>query len=170
MKFFQTTAAFGILFLVFSCNSDVDQSLLGEMTSAAVQLEDQIGQTSTAGENLAKFRAVLDRAPDALKADTSAHFSAFMENYDEIAGQQSAVNAQLNDMKIRLTVMMGDYSAGKLKTDVARAEFGNFSASLTNIGESISSFASDYGKLQVDYGKMMADFNMKKEEGETKTE
>lgn len=157
-------AFFGLFCLFSACNSNIDQSLLGEMTSSAAQLEDFIGQTSTIGEQLSKFQQVVERAPQTLKTDTAAHFSAITEDFAELTGQHAAVNAQLNDMKIRLTVMMDDYAAGKIKTEVVKTEFGNFSASMTNIGETISSFADGYGKLQTGYGKMIADFNMRKEE------
>ncbi len=164
MDFRPFAVGFGLFLLLFSCNSNVDQSLLGDMTSSAAQLEDLIGQTATVGENLSKFRAVVEAAPMAMKTDTSAGFSAFVENFEELGGQHAAVNAQLNDMKIRLTVMMNDYSAGNLKTEVAKPEFGNFSSAMTNIGETINSFTADYGTMQKQYGKMMADFNMKAEE------
>ena len=141
MNFRPIAAFFGLFSILFACNSSIDQSLLGDMTGSAAQLEDLIGQTATVGEQLSKFGQVIDRAPEGLQTDTAAHFSAFKEDMAELTGQHAAVNAQLNDMKIRLTVMMDDYAAGKLSTEVVKSEFGNFSASLTNIDETISSFA-----------------------------
>ncbi len=167
MKFYTITAAICLAALLSCNNSNVDQSLLGDMTSTAAQLEEFIGQSEIDGQQLQKFKAVVDRAPEAMRADTAMHFSAFADEFEELSGQHAAVNAQLNDMKIRLAVMTDDYAAGKLKTETVKAEFENFSSSMKNIGETISSFATGFGKAQTDFGKMMADFNMKKEEGET---
>jgi hypothetical protein len=108
----------------------------------------------------------LDVAPAALKTDTAANFSGFVENFNELKGRQVAVTSQLNDMKIRLVVMMQDYQSGKLKTDAVKSEFENFSKYLVGTSETIGTFTTSYGQLQTDYGKMMANFNMKKEEME----
>jgi hypothetical protein len=60
----------GITLFFTNCSTNIDQTLLGDLTSAGTQLEDLIGQTSTSGEKLAKFQTVLDVAPAALKTDT----------------------------------------------------------------------------------------------------
>jgi hypothetical protein len=154
----------GITLFFTNCSSNVDQTLLGDLTSAGTELEDLIGQTSTIGENLAKFQTVLDAAPETLKSDTAANFGGFKENFNEIKGRHDAVNSQLNDMKIRLVVMMQDYQSGKIKTDVVKSEFENFSKYLVGVSETIGTFTKSYREVQTDYGKMMANFNMKKEE------
>lgn len=154
-------------FLLASCNSgNLDQSLLGQMTSTAVQFEELHGQSELAGEQLAKFQTALERAPEALKTDTAFQFGAVQEQFSMLAGRQTAVGSQLSDMKNRLAELNEKYSSGKIKTEAAAADFSNFASSLSNITEAANAFDSEFGQLQTDFGKMMAAFNLKKEEAE----
>lgn len=154
-------------FLLAACNStNLDQSLLGEMTSTAVQFEELSGQAELAGDQLAKFKIAIEHTPEALKTDTAFQFGSIQENFLMLAGRQTAVSSQLSDMKNRLAELNEKYSSGKIKTEAAQSDFSNFASSLSNITEAIKGFDSDYGQLQTDFGKMMADFNLKKEEAE----
>ena len=161
------TSFFAFALLLAACNStSLDQSLLGQMTSTAVQLEELLGQSELSGGQLAKFKAALDRTPEALKTDTAFLFGAIQENFLMLAGRQTAVNSQLSDMKNRLAELNENYSSGKIKTEAAQADFSNFDSSLSNVSEAIQGFDTDFGQLQTDFGKMMAAFHMKKEEAD----
>jgi uncharacterized protein YukE len=158
----------GVFSLVFCfCNSNIDSALVEEIENSEKNVDELISKLEETGENFAKFKGFVEKKTADLKTDTSAQFSAFLENYNEFSGRFAAVNSQLNDMKIRSVKMREDYEGAKVDEKAVRAEFQNFSASLNGISQTVDKFASDFENIQTDFAKTLSTLSLSKEDSES---
>jgi chromosome segregation ATPase len=145
------------LLLLSACKNS-DARLVGELEEALARAENEQPDFAAVRQNLATLQTALQTAPEDMRLDTSTHFAALEERAGLMSARIDAVEAQYNDLRTRLGVLLDDYKAGRAQTPAVRDEAALLRdnleatrASVPELGAAISQYEAEFGRASAEW-------------------
>ena len=152
-----------VLVLGFLSCKQSDAQLAGQITEKASSAEANKAAQEAIGQNMNNLVMEADKAPDALKKDSTYHYAKMYEAMTTIQRKLDMSNDMYEQGIEQLKALAADYAAGKIKKEEAQQKYEELQSGLSKMSERIKSYEGNYNELSADFAKMMADFKAKGE-------
>ena len=147
-----------VLMLAVACGG-VNKELLGKLQTDLTQLEGLAPAYEAMGVNINNLTTQLNAVPEGMKTETNPEYQNMLRLNNTMTQKYQATMAEQSDLTNKFRTLIGDYTAGKIKTEDALKEYETLSAGVKGMVELLDRMNKKIDNIQTEYAKMSANMN-----------
>lgn len=163
MKNLFAVALCTVVVLLAACGG-VDKDLIGKMQADVTKVEGLVPGYEALGVKIANITNQLNVVPDAVKTQNSGEYQNILRINGTMTQKYQATMAEMGDIKTKIQTLIGNYTAGSIKTEDAQKEYETLSTAVQGMADVLDRMNQRMERIETDYAKMSATWNAKAEE------
>lgn len=163
MKNLFAVAMCAVVLLLAACGG-IDKELVGKMQADVTKVDGLVPGYEALGTKITNITNQMNAVPEAVKTQSSAEYQNILRINTTMTQKYQATMAEMGDIKTKIQALVGDYTAGKIKTEDALKEYETLSTAVQGMTDVLDRMNQRMERIETDYAKMSATWNAKAEE------
>ena len=163
MKNLFAVAMCAVVLLLAACGG-IDKELVGKMQADMTKVDGLVPGYEALGTKITNITNQMNALPESAKTQNNPEYQNILRINSTMTQKYQATMAEMGDIKNKIQALVGDYTAGKIKTEDALKEYETLSTAVQGMADVLDRMNQRMERIETDYAKMSATWNAKAEE------